>query len=338
MPEYPYPLRWGIAATGGIAQQVAADLLRHPADVQLAAVASRDPERAEAFAATFGGEPLGGYAQLTTADIDIAYVATPHTDHARTSAMLLAAGIPVLCEKPLTATPTDTRELVALAERTQTFLMEAVWMRCNPLIRRAAELVAAGELGEVLFLRVAFSVSFDVPATHRLRDPKLGGGAILDLGLYPAHFIQLMLGRPVAVTARGSFDPETGVETATTALFDFAAASKHPNAQAVAYTSIRSRADQTAEVMGTGGRLVIDDFLNPTSMRLVRADGSTEVFGTTSTGNGFGHEISEVNRCVRAGLIESRLVSWASTIDVADMMHAWRAAIDRHEAQPISEG
>lgn len=331
MAEYTMPLRWGIIATGGIAQQVASDVIEHSRhEARLVAVASRHLSSAQAFAARFRVRDAYGTHQeiVSVPDLEVGYVATPHTSHLETASLLLNAGIPVLCEKPLTTNPEDTRALIELARKKQTFLMEAVWMRCNPLIRRAAELVRSGALGDITFVRAAFSVSFDVPTSHRLRDPGLGGGAILDLGLYPAHFVELMLGRPARVFARGELDAETGVDASTTALFEFPAANGRPAAQGVAYCSIEAQANQFAEVVGTTGRLEIDGFLNPTQMRLVRPSGESEQFGTSNQGNGYGHEIAEITRCVRAGKIESDLVSWDATINVADMLSAWRAAID----------
>ena len=315
------PLRWGIIGTGGLAEQVARDLVTLPSDASLHAVVSRRQATADAFAARFGcPTALTSVEQLADAGVDVVWVTSPHTEHARATAHLLERGIPVLCEKPMTTSPDDTRALIALAERHDTFLMEAVWMRCHPLIRHALALAASGEIGDIVHARASFAMAFDVPDDHRLRAP--------DLGVYPVHLIEAFLGRPSSVYARGSF-AGTGVDAMTTAVFDVPATTDRPAAQGVAFAAIEAASDHTAEIIGTNGRLLIGPFfLNPESLRIVRPGRPDEECVTATIGYGYVHEIREVTRCIRMGLSSSPLVSWTSSANAADMLHAWRAALD----------
>jgi len=157
------PIRWGIVGTGGIATTLAEDISL-VADAEVAAVASRDQMRADAFASRHQiPQAFGSYADLVDAEVDVVYIATPHSDHDETAAMFLRAGVPLLVEKPLTPTLERTERLLALAEQTQTFCMEAVWMRCNPLIRQAVALVAEGTLGELRHASASFGFRFEAP-------------------------------------------------------------------------------------------------------------------------------------------------------------------------------
>lgn len=323
------PLRWGIVATGGMAATFADDLRRVPEDAELALVVSRTMAKASAFAERFA-IPHAADSLNALSDVDVVYVATPHSDHAGTTAALLSAGKHVLCEKPLTTTPAETEALFQAAQASGTLLMEAVWMRCNPLIRLATDLVKTGTLGHVRTVHAAFTCAADFADDHRMLDPRLGGGAILDLGVYPAHLIEAILGRPASVYARGSL-ARTGVDATSTAVFNYPATTTRPQATGVAFTSIEADADQRAEIVGTMGRLVIDSFLRPTSMTLTTRDGENKEYVASLPGAGYTFEAQEVARCVRAGLTQSPLISWDSTRNASAMMAAWRTALEHRD-------
>lgn len=318
------PIRWGIVGTGGIATTLAEDISL-VADAEVAAVASRDQMRADAFASRHQiPQAFGSYADLVDAEVDVVYIATPHSDHDETAAMFLRAGVPLLVEKPLTPTLERTERLLALAEQTQTFCMEAVWMRCNPLIRQAVALVAEGTLGELRHASASFGFRFEVDDDHRLLNPELAGGAILDLGCYPAHFIEGFLGGPAAVFARGTLAP-TGVDATSSAQFVW----PDPRITATAFISLEASVTPRAELVGERGRLFFDNFVRPESMTLItHSDPEPQVFRTYLPGHGYTFEIDEVGRCVRAGLGGSPLVDAGSTRRVAGMLDAWRSALN----------
>ncbi|HJR37027.1 MAG TPA: Gfo/Idh/MocA family oxidoreductase, partial [Nocardioidaceae bacterium] len=196
------PVRWGILATGKIARSFATDLMLLP-EAELAAVASRRLESARAFADEFGaGAAYGSYAELVADPaVDVVYVATPHALHKENTLLAFEAGKPVLCEKPMTVTAEDAAELVAVAREKRLFLMEAMWMRCNPVIRRLQQLSASGALGRIEQVRADLGFVVDQPPTHRLLAPELGGGALLDMGIYPLTFAQVFLGEPDQMAA-----------------------------------------------------------------------------------------------------------------------------------------
>ncbi|GAB3951963.1 hypothetical protein GCM10027614_54880 [Micromonospora vulcania] len=175
--------RWGILATGHIASRFAEDLRLVP-DAELVAVGSRAVESAQRFADTYGAKrAYGSWVELAAdPEVDAIYVATPHSAHHEAAMTCLTAGRPVLLEKPFTLDLASSTELVDTARAAEVFLMEAMWMRTNPLILRAAELVAQGAIGTVSSVRADFGVAGPFPPEHRMRNAALGGGALLDLG------------------------------------------------------------------------------------------------------------------------------------------------------------
>ncbi len=183
------PVRWGILATGKIAGSFARDLALLP-ECEIAAVGARRQESADAFAAEHGAAAAYGDYRALVEDpaVDVVYVATPHALHREHVELAFEAGKPVLCEKAFTLDAADAEHLVALAREKDLFLMEAMWMRCNPLVRRLQQLVATGALGEVRQVRADLGFVVDKPPTDRLLDPALGGGALLDMGVYPLTF------------------------------------------------------------------------------------------------------------------------------------------------------
>src|ERR1035437_8917584 len=190
------PIRWGFLGTGGIAAAMAADL--RAGSNMLYAVAARDARRAAAFAARWGGSHSHGSYRAVVEDpeVDIVYVATTHPFHREQALMAIAAGKPVLVEKPLTLNAADARQVLSAARDKGVFAMEAVWMRANPLILRAQELVGNGLIGDVVAVHADFCIEVDFDPKHRLYDLANGGGALLDLGIYPMNFAWLFLGRP----------------------------------------------------------------------------------------------------------------------------------------------
>ncbi|WP_406445792.1 Gfo/Idh/MocA family oxidoreductase [Streptomyces sp. NBC_00631] len=319
-------VRWGILATGGIAAAFAADLVDLP-DAEIVAVASRSPESAAGFAERFGiGRAYGDWESLARdEDIDIVYVATPHSAHRAAAGLCLEAGRNVLCEKPFTLNVREAGELVALAKEHGRFLMEAMWMYCNPLIRRLTALVADGAIGEVRTVQADFGLEGPFPPAHRLRNPLLGGGALLDLGVYPVSFAQLLLGEPDGMSARAVLSDE-GVDLQTGALLSW-----ESGALAMLHCSIAGGTGTTASVTGSQGRIDIPDgFFHPERFVLHRDGRAPEEFtlppedGPRST---FRHEAREAMRAVRAGEQESPLVPHDGTLAIMRTLDALREQI-----------
>jgi predicted dehydrogenase len=318
-------VRWGILATGTIAGAFAEDLARIP-DAELIAVGSRTPERARAFAARFGiPRAYGSWADLAAdPDVDVVYVATPHSAHHAATRLCLSAGRAVLCEKPFTLDLATTTDLVELARERGLFLMEAMWMRCNPAIRRLADLVAAGRIGEVRAVHADFGLASRLPAGHRLHARELGGGALLDLGVYPVSFAQLFLGEPTTIAAHATLSPQ-GVDENTGMLFGYG-----DGALATLTCSLVTDTPRIASVSGTAGRVELArGFFRPETLVLYR-DERVETISVRYEGLGYVHEILEVHRCLELGLTESPLVPLADTLAVMRTLDAVRARIGVH--------
>ncbi|WP_328635574.1 Gfo/Idh/MocA family protein [Streptomyces sp. NBC_00356] len=308
-------VRWGILATGGIAASFTADLLDLP-DAEVVAVASRTEASAKAFAERFGIErAYGDWASLAAdEDVDVVYVATPHAAHREAAGLCLEAGRAVLCEKAFALNAREAAELVTLARSRGVFLMEAMWMYCNPLVRRMKALVDEGAIGEVRTVQADFGLAGPFPPSHRLRDPAQGGGALLDLGVYPVSFAQLLLGEPAAVTASAQLSDE-GVDLQTGMLLSW-----DNGAHALLHCALNAGTGVTASVTGSAGRIdVPSGFFSPERFVLHRDGRDPEEFVAAPEDgphDSMRHEAIEVMRRVRAGDTESPLVPLEGSLAV----------------------
>ncbi len=305
------PIRWGILATGGIARSFTEDLALLP-DAEVVAVGSRSAEAARVFADAHGiPRAYGSWPALADdPDVDVIYVATPHNAHHAAAKLCLEAGKAVLCEKPLTLDLATAEDLVATARAKGVFFMEAMWTRTNPVIRQVVALVADGEIGEVTAVTADFGLAGPFPPEHRLRARELGGGALLDLGVYPVTLAHLFLGAPATVLAWASLNPE-GTDRNTGLVLGYAS-----GAVATLHCGIVGETSQRATITGTLGRIELPrHFYKPESYTVVRGDQAQET-QVPVRGNGLGYEAEEVMRCLRAGLLESPLIPHAATLDV----------------------
>ncbi|MFI6378392.1 Gfo/Idh/MocA family protein [Streptomyces sp. NPDC050658] len=308
-------MRWGVLATGGIAASFTANLLDMP-DAEVVAVASRTEASAKAFAERFGIPRAYGEwdALAEDEDVDVVYVATPHSAHRAAAGLCLEAGRAVLCEKAFTLNAREARELVTLARRRGLFLMEAMWMYCHPLVRRLKALVDDGAIGEVRTVQADFGLAGPFPPSHRLRDPAQGGGSLLDLGVYPVSFAQLLLGEPSGVSARAALSEE-GVDLQTGMLLSW-----ESGAHALLHCSINAGTPVAASVTGSRGRIDIPHgFFFPDRFVLHRDGRDPEEF-TAAPEDGprdsLKHEAAEVMHRLRAGDTESPLVPLEGTLAV----------------------
>ncbi|MEU7871118.1 Gfo/Idh/MocA family oxidoreductase [Dactylosporangium sp. NPDC049140] len=307
--------RWGILSTGSIAATFAEDLRLMP-DAELAAVGSRSTESAERFAARHGAARAHGSWQALVDDpgVDAIYVATPHSAHYEASMLALRAGKAVLCEKPFTLAVAESEEMVRTARASGVFLMEAMWMRCIPAIRRMGELVRDGAIGDLVSVHADFGMQGPFPETSRLRDRKLGGGALYDVGIYPVTFAHLFLGAPASVQAWARMSAG-GVDENTGMLLGY-----DSGALAALSCSLLGDTARTGAVTGTLGRIdVRRDFFHPHGFTLWRG-GETEEFELPYEGHGYQFEAAEVQRCLREGLTESPLVPLDETLDILRLL------------------
>ena len=244
------PIRWGLMATGGIARAFAQDLRLLP-DCELVAVGSRAQASADAFAADFAApRAYGSYAELAAdPEVDAVYVSPPHPGHAAATILALEHGKAVLCEKPFAMDRGEAQRMVDAARANGAFLMEAMWTRFLPHVARIREILAAGTLGEVVYVTAEHGQWFVEDAAHRLFAPLLGGGALLDLGIYPVSFAHFVLGAPRDVTAV-STPAFTGVDATTSMILRY-----DSGAHAVLTTSLAAASSNPATIYGTPARI-----------------------------------------------------------------------------------
>jgi predicted dehydrogenase len=316
-------IRWGILGTGGIANAFAGDLPLAEGAV-LAAVGSRTAPAAEAFALRHGiARAHGSWAALAAdPDVDVVYVATPHAFHFDAALACLAGGKAVLCEKPMTLDLASAARLVQEARARGLFLMEAMWMRCNPAILRIAELIADGAIGSVTAVHADFGLQGPFAAAHRLRDPALGGGALLDLGVYPINLADLILGTPATVQSWAHLTPD-GVDENTGVLLGY-----ESGALAALTCGINGATRNAASITGTTGRIDLPPaFYGPRMFTLSRAGRAPEIMDFPFAGRGYQYEAAEVQRCLRAGEQESPLMPQTTTLEIMRLLDTIRAQI-----------
>src|SRR4051794_3081302 len=285
------PVRWGLMATGGIARGFANDL-RLLADSELLAVGSRSPAAAEAFAAELDvPRAYGTYGDLAAdPEVDAVYVSTPHPGHLAATITALEQGKAVLCEKPFAMDRAEAQLMVDAARANGVFLMEAMWTRFLPHVARIREILAAGTLGELVYLTAEHGQWFADDAEHRLFAPSLGGGALLDLGIYPVSFAHFVFGPPADVTAV-STPAFTGVDGTTSMILRY-----DSGAHAVLTTTLAAASANPAAIYGTAARIEVDGvFYVPTSFRVVSRSGEVlERFESPAEGRGMQYEAAEV--------------------------------------------
>jgi predicted dehydrogenase len=318
------PIRWGILGAGGIAGRVSQDISRTDGNV-VAAVAAREADRAAEFASRFQhARSYGSYRDLAAdPDVDVIYIATTHPGHHDHALMAIDAGKAVLIEKPLCLNAADTREVLVAARAADVFSMEAMWMRTNPLIRKAEQLIADGIIGEVRSVRAELPLGLAFDPGHRLYDLDNGGGALLDLGVYPVTFAYLFLGLPDTVSVTGSLSP-TGSDATVAMQWGYA-----NGRDAHLWCSAPLDGPNRGILVGSDGWISTDGkFHRPSGLTVHRADGQTRLDDPgDGPGNGYRPEIAEVARCMRAGLIESPLIPHADTIAIMELLDAARAEL-----------
>lgn len=304
------PIRWGILGLGRIAGKFALGLQSVP-DAKLVAVGSRTAEKATAFAAEFNvPRAYGSYeAMLGDPEVDAVYVATPHPMHHEAAMLCIKAKKAVLCEKPFTLNARECRDLIDCARQENVFLMEAMWTRFLPPMAQVRDWLAQGVIGEPRLLTADFGYRTEWNPAGRALNPQLGGGALLDVGIYPLALASMVFGgSPVKVTGH-CYLGETGVDEQSAMLLSY-----RGGALAVLTCAVRTHTPHEARIMGTEGAIYLPGFWHATEVTLTRTGHAAETVVPERVGNGYNYEAVEVGRCLRAGLKESPVMPLAETL------------------------
>jgi predicted dehydrogenase len=309
-------VRWGILGAGRIANAFALDIVRTPGN-RLETIAARDPARAELLRERVGASRASPSYEALLSDpaVDVVYIATVNSVHHDHALRALDAGKNVVVEKPFAMTAAEACEIARKAHQVRRFCMEGMWMRMHPLVRRARELVHDGVIGYLLGVRAELSSAHPYAPADRLFDPGVGGGALLDLGVYPAHFAWLFLGPPADVSTTMTL-ASNGVDDGVAMQWAYT-----DRAFAQLYAGFRGPSALGGIVSGTSGSLHLGPRLNNPrhlTIRIGQAEPLTET--VDSPGNGFGFEIAEVARCIRAGLTESPLAPLSDTVGILSIL------------------
>ncbi|WOF24255.1 Gfo/Idh/MocA family oxidoreductase [Microbacterium betulae] len=317
-------LRWGILATGGIARSFADDL--RTAGLDIAAVGSRSPGSAARFAAEFGiAHAHGSYEELAAdPGVDIVYVATPHPAHVENARLALESGKHVLVEKPFTLTGAEAAELRDLGARQGLLVMEAMWTRYLPHMARIREIVAAGALGEIRVVTADHTQRITSDPGHRLNALELGGGALLDLGVYPISFAWDVLGRPTTVRATARL-AETGADSEVATIM-----THEGGAISTTVSSSRAAGPNTAHIVGTEARIDVDRvWYTPTTFRVTTPDGTVreEFAAEPFEGRGMFFQALAAERLVAEGRTSSDILPIDETVEIMGALDEIRRQI-----------
>lgn len=308
-------IKWGIIGCGNIANKFCSDLSLIE-DAIITAVASRNFEKAQDFAKIHNAKKAyGSYDELfLDKNIDIVYIATPHVSHAALSIQAMKNGKHVLCEKPLALNFTEASAIIETSKRTNRFFMEALWSRFNPSIIAIKNSIENGEIGQIKYINAEFSFKSDKPIDSRVLNLDLGGGAILDVGIYPAFLTYLILGIPREISAKSIFHEITKCDMQTSMIFDY------DQAQAILYSGFSSNSVNSARISGTEGQIIIPDSWHAAQEYILIKNNEEKVFKLPTFGNGFGCEIIECHQCTRDDKIESELWSHKNSLDLISIL------------------
>ena len=312
-------IKWGIVGAGNIAHSFSKDLALVN-DGKLVSVASRSLQKAQDFAHEYGApNAYGSYEELfNSKTVDVIYLATPHTSHADLSIAAMKAGNAVLCEKPMGVNKSEVEQMVAVAKENNVFLMEALWTRFNPTIKKVKELVDNGTIGDIGYLHADFAFyALDRDENGRLLNPDLAGGSLLDIGIYPIFLAYLMLGMPKDIKASANFY-KTGVEMQCSMIFNY------DNAQAILYSGLNSNSEKKAEIAGSEGSIFIHPRWHETTGYTIEKEGESTSNEVGKRGKGYVHEIEEVQECLASGKKQSDSWSHQNSLDLIEIMDSVR--------------
>ncbi|CAH0996805.1 scyllo-inositol 2-dehydrogenase (NADP(+)) IolU [Emticicia aquatica] len=310
-------IKWGIIGVGKIAEKFATDLSAVK-NAQLHAVASSTSlERAKEFAIRYNAPySYDSYESIfETPDLDAIYIATPHILHAENTLLCLKHKIPVLCEKPFAMNLKQVQKMIESARENDTFLMEAMWTRFIPAIQKTLDLIAEDKIGKVKTIHADFGFVAPFAPEKRLLNPNLGGGALLDIGIYPAYLSLLFLGYPTHIQAISNFG-ETGIDEATSFVLGY-----KNNATAVLNCTLKSRTRTEAFIYGEKGYIHIEGrFMEAKRITLYEGENKPVKFSFPRKTFGYNFEIEEVNECLREGRKESEKMPLSMSVKLISLL------------------
>lgn len=310
----------GIIGAGHIAEKMAVTLLGMEG-VELYAIAARDASRAAAFAEKWGfTKSYGSYETLADdAEVDLIYVATPHSHHYGQVKMCLERGKAVLCEKAFTANAREAEELVALSQEKGVFLSEAIWTRFMPFSKKISELVHSGMIGKPMMITA--SLGYPMANVERILRPELCGGALLDIGVYPINFMMMLFGNDYSRVTSTCYKGETGVDLQNSMTFTY------PDGRmAVMQTTAFCANDRQGVISGTEGYIIVDNINNPQTADVYSADHIlVEHFECEPQITGYEYEVIESLKAMRCGAVETEFMPHAETLRVMRLLDSLRA-------------
>ena len=317
-------IKWGIIGCGGISRKFAR-CIKDVEGTELSAVASSTPGKAEKLAGEFGiDDAYTGYQQLVERDdIQAIYVATTHNFHYENVKLALEHGKSVLCEKSFTVAAWEAEELVALAREKKLFLMEAMWTRFLPAVRQVRAWLAEGAIGELRQIRADFGFNAPFNPEGRMFNKALAGGALLDAGIYPISFANMIAGAPTDVEAMANIG-STDVDEQTFCLFGY-----ESGAIASVSASVRALVEVRAEIIGSEGKIIVPRFIGATSAELQQFKERETIQKSFPypDGQGFEFQIQEVVDCMRQGKLESAVMPLDETISIMRTMDTIREKV-----------
>ena len=315
-------IHWGILGTGFIARKFAEDY-RFVKEGKILAVASRSQERAEAFGKKYELEHCYGSYQslLENPSIDAVYIATPHSQHYKNTQQALEQGKAVLCEKPAAVNAGELKAMIELAETKKLLFMEAMWTSFLPAIQKARQWIDDGAIGKVRWIQASFGAHSETNPGHRLYNPDLAGGALLDLGIYPLAFANKMTADTVSKVSAMSIMCETGVDETTTMLVQY-----RQGTLAQLNCSIKHTTDHTAIIYGSKGRIEIPDFWRASKALLYSRDQKTP-FQDDRASVGYHFEIEEMNRLLLENKKNSPVVPPSQSLTNMEILDECRRQI-----------
>lgn len=316
-------IKWGIIGLGNIAHQFANDLMLVE-EAELVAVASRNLGKAQEFAKNYGcKKAYDSYDGIMNDDeVDILYIATPHDSHAALTIKALHNYKHVLCEKPIALNYDDALQMINASKENNRFFMEAFWTRFNPSFREAFSKIKNGEIGEVKYINADFAFCAEKLGGdgNRKTDMKLGGGSLLDIGVYPLFLSYMLLGIPAEILAKSNFH-KTGADLQTSMILQYR------NAQAVLHSSFVSTSNMKATINGTDGRINLNALWHEAQSYTLMKNNHEEEYLLPTKGKGFTYEIEECHQCIKENRIESDLWSHQNSLELIKIVDEVRNQI-----------
>ena len=310
---------WGILGTGNIAHKFAKSLLLLD-NVRLHSVGSRDPERASKFASGFGFlKHYGTYEEfLADPELEIVYISSPHSHHLEHTLLALRNGKHVICEKPMSINATEVKQMADEALRRGLFLMEALWPPFQPSYIKANEIIAGGSMGNLVHMRGKFGFISPYDPKLRTYDPELGGGSLLDIGIYPIMDVLRYMGVPDSIMASSVLSP-AGADESTSVIFRY-----NDGRLAEAYCSFANMAGISTELNFERGNMVLSRGRDRSQHLVTEYNNDSEERVFTPPAMGYQYEAVEVMNCIEKGLKESPVVPLSFSLNLARTLDAVR--------------